>query len=117
MTIQERVVGSVTILDFDGKLVLGDGDALLKDKVHSLVFQGNKEIVLNLGKVSYVDSSGLGALVAASVTAKNNGAQIKLLSLTKRLHDLLTISKLVTVFDCYDTEAEALKSFPASAKA
>jgi anti-sigma B factor antagonist len=117
MTIQERVVGSVAILDLDGKLVLGDGDALLKDKVHSLVFQGRKQILLNLGKVSYVDSSGLGALVATSVTAKSNGGQIKLLSLTKRLQDLLTISKLVTVFDTYDSEDEAIKSFPAPAKA
>ena len=117
MTIQERVVGSTAILDLDGKLVLGDGDALLKDKVHSLVFQGRKQILLNLGKVSYVDSSGLGALVAASVTVKSNGGQIKLLNLTKRLHDLLTISKLVTVFDSYDNEAEALKSFPAQEKA
>ena len=117
MTIQERVVGAVAILDLDGKLVLGDGDALLKDKVHSLVFQGRKQILVNLGKVSYVDSSGLGALVAASVTAKNNGGQMKLLSLTKRLHDLLTISKLVTVFDSYDSEDEAIKSFPAPAKA
>lgn len=117
MTIQERVVGSTAILDLDGKLVLGDGDALLKDKVHSLVFQGRKQILLNLGKVSYVDSSGLGALVATLVTVQNNGGQIKLLSLTKRLHDLLTISKLVTVFDTYDSEAEALQSFPAQEKA
>lgn len=117
MTIQERVVGSAAILDLDGKLVLGDGDVLLKDKVHSLVFQGRKQILLNLGKVAYVDSSGLGALVAASVTAKNNGGEIKLLNLTKRLQDLLTISKLVTVFDCYDREDEALRSFPSEAKA
>jgi anti-sigma B factor antagonist len=85
--------------------------------VHSLVFQGRKQILLNLGKVSYVDSSGLGALVATSVTAKNNGGQIKLLGLTKRLQDLLSITKLLTVFDCYDTEADALGSFPAQAKA
>ena len=117
MTIQERVVGSVAILDLGGKLVLGDGDMLLKDKVHSLVFQGQKHILLNLGNVSYMDSSGLGALVAASVTAKNNGGQIKLLNLTKRIQDLLSISKLLTVFDCYDSEAEALASFPAQATA
>jgi len=111
MTIQERIVGSVMVLDCDGKLVLGDGDALLKDKIHSLVFQGHKNIVLNLGGVSYMDSSGLGALVASSVTVKNNGGQIKLLSLTKRLHDLLAIAKLLTVFDTYDNEADALSSF------
>jgi anti-sigma B factor antagonist len=117
MTIQERVVGSVTVLDFSGKLILGDGDALLKDKIHSLVFQGRKQIVLNMGAVSYVDSSGLGALVASSVTAKNNGAQIKLVSLTKRLQDLLAIAKLLTVFEAYDSEADAINSFPAQTTA
>ena len=117
MTIQERVVGSVTVLDFSGKLILGDGDALLKDKIHSLVFQGRKQIVLNMGGVSYVDSSGLGSLVASSVTAKNNGGQIKLVSLTKRLQDLLAIAKLLTVFEAYDSEAEAINSFPAQTTA
>jgi anti-sigma B factor antagonist len=117
MTIQERVVGSVTILDLGGKLVLGDGDTLLKDKVHSLVFQGRKQIVFNMGEVSYVDSSGLGALVASSMTAKNNGGQIKLLALTKRLHDLLVISKLVNVFETFDSEAEAVNSFAAQTTA
>src|SRR5262245_51892530 len=117
MTIQERVVGSVTILDLSGKLVLGDGDMLLKDKVHSLVFQGRKQVLLNLGAVSYVDSSGLGALVASSVTAKNNGAQIKLVGLTKRLQDLLSIAKLLTVFESYDTEGEAISNFTAQATA
>jgi anti-sigma B factor antagonist len=113
MTIQERVVGSVTVLDLNGKLVLGDGDTLLKDKVHSLVFQGRKQIVFNMGGVSYVDSSGLGALVASSMTAKNNGGQIKLVALTKRLHDLLVISKLVNVFETFDSEADAVNSFAA----
>ena len=117
MTIQERVVGAVTVLDFSGKLILGDGDALLKDKIHSLVFQGRKQLILNMGAVSYVDSSGLGALVASSVTAKNNGAHIKMVSLTKRLHDLLSIAKLLTVFDSYDSEAEAISSFAAQATA
>jgi anti-sigma B factor antagonist len=113
MTIQERAVGSVTVLDLGGKLVLGDGDMLLKDKIHSLVFQGRKQIILNLGDVSYVDSSGLGSLVASSVTAKNNGGQIKLVSLTKRLQDLLSIAKLLTVFECFDSEEEAIGSFAA----
>jgi len=116
MTIQERTVGSATVLDCDGKLVLGDGDALLKDKIHSLVFQQRKQIVMNLGGVSYVDSSGLGALVAASVTVKNAGGQIKLVNLTKRLHDLLSIAKLLTVFDAYDSEEEALRSFGTQAR-
>ena len=117
MTIQERAVGSVTVLDLNGKLVLGDGDTLLKDKVHSLVFQGRKQIIFNMGGVSYVDSSGLGALVATSMTAKNNGGQIKLVSLTKRLHDLLVISKLVNVFETFDSEAEAVNSFAAQTTA
>jgi anti-sigma B factor antagonist len=117
MTIQERVVGSVTVLDCNGKLVLGDGDTLLKDKVHSLIFQNRKQILLNMAGVSYVDSSGLGALVATSITVRNNGGHIKLLSITTRLHDLLSIAKLLTVFDTFDTEAEAVRSFPAQASA
>ena len=117
MTIQERVVGSIIVLDLSGKLVLGDGDTLLKDKIHSLVFQGRKQILLNMGGVSYMDSSGLGALVASSLTAKNNGGQIKLVALTKRLQDLLAIAKLLTIFESYDTEAEAIGSFPAQTPA
>jgi anti-sigma B factor antagonist len=117
MTIQERVVGSIVVLDLSGKLVLGDGDTLLKDKIHSLVFQGRKQIVLNMGGVSYMDSSGLGALVASSLTAKNNSGQIKLVALTKRIQDLLAIAKLLTIFDSYDTEAEAISSFPAQTPA
>jgi len=117
MTIQERASGSVTILDLNGKLVLGDGDTLLKDKIHSLMFQGRKQIVLNMGNVSFVDSTGLGALVATYVTAKNNGGQIKLVNLTKRLHDLLVISKLVNVFETFDSEDEAVRSFPAGTPA
>ena len=117
MTIQERVVGSVMILDLGGKLVLGDGDVLLKDKVHSLVFQGRKQIILNLGGVPSIDSSGLGALVASWATANNNGGQIKLLNVTKRNKDVLSIAKLVTIFDSFDDEAAAVKSFPAPANA
>ena len=117
MTIQERASGSVTILDLNGKLVLGDGDTLLKDKIHSLVFQGRKQIVLNMGNVSFVDSTGLGALVATYVTAKNNSGQIRLVNLTKRLHDLLVISKLVNVFETFDSEDEAVRSFPAGTPA
>ena len=117
MTIQERVVGSVTVLDLEGKMVLGDGDTLLKDKIHSLVFQERKNIVLNLGRVSYVDSSGLGALVASYVTAKNNGGQVKLLNLTGRIQDLLAIAKLLTVFEVFDNEAEAVAGFSTQASA
>lgn len=115
MTIQERFVGSIAVLDLDGKLVLGDGDTLLKDKIHSLVFQGRKNIVVNMAGVSYMDSSGLGALVASFVTTRNGGGHIKLLSLTTKLHDLLSISKLLTVFDTFDTESDAVSSFPPQA--
>ena len=117
MTIEERVVGSVVVLDLSGKLVLGDGDSLLKDKVHSLVFQGKKQIVLNLGGVSYVDSSGLGALVSSSMTAKSNGGQIKVANLTKRIHDLLSIAKLLTVFESFESDSDAVNSFSAGAGA
>lgn len=117
MTIQEHVVGSVTVLDLNGRLVIGDGDTLLKDKIHSLVFQGRKQIILNMAGVPYVDSSGLGTLVAASVTGRNNGAQVKLASLTKRLQNLMSIAKLLTVFDSYDSEEEAINSFATQATA
>jgi anti-sigma B factor antagonist len=113
MTIQERVVGSVTVLDCSGKLVLGDGDALLKDKIHSLLFQGRKYVVLNFADVPYVDSSGLGALVAATATIRNAGGQIKLVNPTRRLQDLLAITRLVVIFETFNTEADALRSFPA----
>ena len=108
---QERLIGSVVVLDISGKSVLGVG--LLKDKIHSLVFQGRREILLNLGAVSYVDSSGLGELVAAFTTVARAGGQIKLLNLTKRVHDLLAITKLVTVFETFDQEAAAVESFAA----
>ena len=111
MTIQERVVGSVTVLDLAGKLVLGDGDTLLKDKIHSLVFQDRKNIVLNLGGVSYVDSSGIGELVSSYTTTNNGGGQLKLLNLTKKIQDLLMITKLLTVFETHDNEGTAVDSF------
>lgn len=114
MRIEERVVGAVTILDLNGKLILGDGDALLRDKVHSLINQGCKRIVLNLGEVPYIDSAGLGEIVRTHTTVTRGGGNMKLLSVTKRIHDLLVITKLVTVFDSFDTEAEALQSFSAT---
>jgi anti-sigma B factor antagonist len=109
MEIRERHVGPTVVLDLSGHLV---GDSLLKDKVNSLVFQGRRQILLNLADVSYVDSSGLGELIAAHTAVARPGGQIKLLNLTKRVHDLLAITKLVTIFESYDLEAEALKSFP-----
>jgi anti-sigma B factor antagonist len=111
--IRERNLGAVTILDLTGKLVVGEGDGLLKDKVNSLALQGRHDLLLNLGGVSYIDSSGLGALVAAATTVGRQGGHIKLLNLTQRLHDLLAITKLVTVFESFDNEADAVRSFKA----
>ena len=112
MVIEQRVVGGVAVLDLKGKLALGDGDGLLKDKVHSLVFQGLKEIALNLGGLSYMDSAGLGEMISVHSTATRAGGHIKVFNLTKRVSDLLTITKVLTVFDVFESEQEALKSFP-----
>jgi anti-sigma B factor antagonist len=112
MEIRERAVGSVTILDLNGKFVRGDGDSLLKDKVNSLLVQGRRHVLLNLGGVSYIDSTGLGEIVASYAAVGRQGGQIKLLNLTRRVQDLLAIAKLLTVFESFDSEAEAIKSFP-----
>jgi anti-sigma B factor antagonist len=114
MQIEERTVGEVTILDMKGKLVLGDGDTLLKDKLHSLVNQGRRQFILNLGDVPYMDSAGIGEVVRAHTTVSRAGGSLKLLNVTKRLHDLLVITKLLTVFDTFDDESEALRSFSAT---
>lgn len=111
MVIEQRVVGGVTVLDLSGKLALGDGDGLLRDKVNSLVFQGSKAIALNLGALSYMDSAGLGELISVHSTATRGGGRIKIFSLTKRVSDLLTITKVLTVFDVFDSEEAAIKSF------
>ena len=112
MEMNERVVGDVTVLDVSGKVTLGDGsDKLLSDKLRSLVQQNRKKILLNLGNVSYMDSAGLGAIVHSYATVKNQGGSLKLLNVTGRLRDLLSITKLLTVFDTYDNEADAMKSF------
>ena len=111
MQIEERTVGTVTILDLKGKLILGDGDAQLKDKVHSLVSQGIKQVLLNLGEVPYIDSAGIGEIVRTHTTMSRGGGSLKLLNVTKRIHDLLVITKLVTIFETFDSEAEALRSF------
>ena len=117
MQIEERVVGDVVVLDLKGKITLGEGDELLKDKVNSLVNQGHKKIVLNLAGVPYIDSAGLGEVVRTFTTVSRQGGNLKLLNLTKRITDLLAITKLLTVFDTYDSEQEAVQSFSASAKA
>ena len=116
MQISERSVGDVFILDVKGRITLGDGDELLKDKVNQLVNAGKKKIVLNLAEVPYVDSAGLGEIVRTYTTVSRQGGSLKLLNLTKRISDLLAITKLLTVFETFDSEDEAIKSFQASAK-
>jgi anti-sigma B factor antagonist len=111
MQIEERKTGDVVVLDLKGKITLGEGDELLKDKVNSLVNQGQKKIVLNLAGVPYIDSAGLGEVVRTYTTVSRQGGSLKLLNLTKRITDLLSITKLLTVFDTYDTEADAVRSF------
>lgn len=112
MQMQERMVGDVAVVTVSGDITLNKGgDVLLKDKVQSLLHQGHRKLILDLSGVSYVDSAGLGELVQAYVTTKNRDGALKLQGVTKRLRDLLVVTKLLTVFDSYDTEAEALASF------
>jgi len=112
MEMTERAVGNVTVLDVSGKVILGDGsDKTLSDKLRSLVEQGRKQLVLNLGNVSYVDSAGLGAIVHSYATVKNQGGSLKLVNVTGKLRDLMSITKLLTVFETFDDEAAAVKSF------
>ena len=111
MQIAERQSGSVTVLDLSGKITLGEDGTLLKDKLHSLLHQGKKNILLNLGQVQYVDSAGLGALVSAYTTVTREGGALKLVNVTKKLQDLLSITKLLTVFDTFDSEDEAIRSY------
>ena len=111
MEIVERTVNDVTVLDLKGKMTLGEGDELLKDKINSLLAAGKKKLLLNLESVPYIDSAGLGEVVRTYTTVSRQGGSLKLLNLTKRIEDLLSITKLLTVFETFDTEAEAIKSF------
>lgn len=115
MQIEERVVGDVTILDLKGKMTLGEGDELLKDKVNSLTHQGQRKLLLNLEGVPYIDSAGLGEIVRTYTTVSRQGGALKLVNLTKRITDLLSITKLLTVFETFDEEKEAVASFQSSA--
>ncbi len=114
MVIEERIVGDVTILDLKGKMTLGEGDELLKDKINSLIHQSQKKLLLNLEGVPYIDSAGLGEIVRTYTTVSRQGGNLKLVNLTKRITDLLSITKLLTVFETFDSESEALKSFQAA---
>src|SRR5574340_54540 len=111
MQIEERTVGEVTVLDLKGKMTLGEGDELLKDKINSLMHQGRKKILLNLADVPYVDSAGLGEIVRTYTTVSRQGGNLKLVNLTKRITDLLSITKLLTVFETYESENDPVRSF------
>jgi anti-sigma B factor antagonist len=114
MQIEEKMAGDVAVIKITGDITLNQGgDVLLKDKINSLLQQGRNKLVLDLGGVSYVDSAGLGQLVQIHATTKAKGGSLRIANVTKRLKDLLVVTKLVTVFDSYDSEAEALASFSA----
>ena len=106
-----RQVGEITVVDLSGRITLGEGSTMLRDNVRDLLGRGQKKILLNLGDVTYIDSSGLGELVSSYTTAANQGAKVKLLNVQKKVDDLLQITKLYTVFEVHDDEAAAVKSF------
>jgi anti-sigma B factor antagonist len=109
--LNNRQVGDVTVVDVSGRITLGEGSSALRDALRDLVAKGHKKILLNLGEVSYIDSSGIGELVSGFTSVSNQGGQLKLLGLTKRVKDLLQITKLYTVFEVHDEEAGAIRSF------
>jgi len=111
LNINDRQVGDVTILDIDGNLRIGEGSVVLGRAIRRLAETGQKQILLNLAHVTYIDSSGLGELVAAHVALSKSGGRIKLLHLTRRVRELMVITKLLTVFDAYENESAALDSF------
>jgi anti-sigma B factor antagonist len=111
LEVKERQAGDVTILDMSGAIRIGEGSVALRDAVRGLVNNGKKKVLLNLGGVNYMDSSGVGELIANYTTLSREGGQLKLLNLTDRIQNLLVITKLLTVFDAYDSESEALTSF------
>jgi anti-sigma B factor antagonist len=111
MKLSTRQVDGVTILDLSGRITLGEGSVQLRDAIRDLLGKGQKKILLNLADVNYIDSSGIGELVSAYTTVRNQGGELKLLNLTKKVHDLLQITKLYTVFDIKDDEASAIASY------
>lgn len=111
MQLKIRNVDSVTVVDINGKITLGEGNVMLRDTIRNLLSRGEKKILLNLGDVTYIDSSGIGELVSSFTTTTNQGGRLKLLNLTKKVHDLLQITKLLTVFEVFSNEAEAVGSF------
>ena len=111
LNISERQAGDVTILDLDGKITIGEGSVALRNAIRRLIGEGKKKILLNLAGVGYVDSSGIGELVSSFTAVNKEGGQLKLLNLTQKIQDLLAITKLLTVFDTYDNEGDALASY------
>jgi anti-sigma B factor antagonist len=111
LEVKQRQAGDVTILDMNGAVRIGEGSITLRDAIRGLADEGKKKIILNLAGVNYVDSSGIGELIANYTTVSRQGGQLKLLNLTDRIQNLLVITKLLTVFDAYEDESEALKSF------
>jgi anti-sigma B factor antagonist len=111
MKVSTRQVDGITIMDMSGRITLGEGSVTLRDAVRDVLAKGTKHILLNLGDITYIDSSGIGELVSAFTTVKNSGGELKLLNLTKKVHDLLQITKLYTVFDVKDDEASDIASF------
>ena len=111
MKASTRQVDGITIIDLSGRITLGEGSVVLRDAIRDVVAAGNKKILLNLGDVTYIDSSGIGELVSSFTSVRNQGGELKLLNLTKKVHDLLQITKLYTVFDIKDDEAQAVGSF------
>jgi len=111
MKASNRQLDGVTVVDMSGRITLGEGSVVLRDTIRDLVGKGQKKILLNLGDVTYIDSSGIGELVSAFTAVRREGGELKLLNLTKKVHDLLQITKLYTVFDIKDDEAAAIQSF------
>jgi anti-sigma B factor antagonist len=106
-----REVNDTIIIDLSGGVTMGESCAAIRDEIHDEIGHGYKKVLLNLAEVSYIDSAGLGELTAAYTTIKNRGGQLKLLNLTKRVHDLMQITKLYTIFDVYEDERKAIASF------
>ena len=114
LKITNSEVEGVTLVALNGRIILGEESTALREKLKSLIAAGKQKIVLNMSEIAYIDSSGLGALVAAHLRAKNAGASIRLCNLGQKFHEVLQLSKLLTVFDVYDTEAAAVSSFSTS---
>jgi anti-sigma B factor antagonist len=110
----DREVNGVSVVELDGRIVLGEESTSFREKLKSLIAEGKKKIVLNMADIKYIDSSGLGTMVAAHLSAKNRGASVRLCHLGQKFHEILQMTKLLTVFDVYDTEAAAISSFQIS---